>query len=206
VYRLLQRTVAPAIRVVWRVHVQGHERVPDGALVVAANHESLLDPFFLGASFERPLRFVAKEELWRFRPVGWALSACGAIPVSRGRGDRDAIAAGVRALARGDAVAIFPQGTALPYRHRPWLRGAARLALATGAPILPVALVNTERALRPAKPKLGLPRVRVLIGKPIEVDRSDATIAASKELTASVEQAIVFLRRPYGPPAHAWLD
>jgi 1-acyl-sn-glycerol-3-phosphate acyltransferase len=206
VYRLLQRTVAPAIRVVWRLQVHGRERVPGGALVVAANHESLLDPFFLGAAFERPLRFVAKEELWRFRPVGWVLSACGAISVSRGRGDRGAIAAGVRALASGDAIAIFPQGTALPFRHRPWLRGAARLALATGAPILPVALVNTEKALRPGKPKVGFPRVRVLIGEPIAVERADATIAASKDLMTLVEKAIGDLCRPYGPPAHAWRD
>jgi 1-acyl-sn-glycerol-3-phosphate acyltransferase len=206
VYRLLQLTVGPLVRLLWRLRVVGGERLPAGPVVLAANHESVLDPLVVGAAFERPLRFLAKEELWRSRLLGRLLDACGAIRVARGRGDREAVAAGVRALEARDVVAVFPQGTALPHRSRPWLRGAARLALTTGAPVLPVAIVNSERAIRPHRLKIGFPRIIVLVGEPIEVTRGKATVVAARELTERVEEAVEALRAPYPPPAHAWLD
>jgi 1-acyl-sn-glycerol-3-phosphate acyltransferase len=205
-YRFLQLSVGTLMRLVWRLRVDGADRMPAGGVVLVANHESVLDPLFLGAAFRRQLHFLTKEELWRSRLVGRILDICGAIKVARGRGDRDAVSAGVRTLAAGHVVAVFPQGTALPYRSRPWLRGAARLALATGAPLLPIAIVNSERALRPRRVKLGFPRVLVLVGQPIEVEPGKATVAAARELTARVEAAVEELRAPYGPPAHAWFD
>ena len=205
-YRFLQLTVGRLVRLVWRLRVDGAERLPVGAVVLASNHESVLDPFVLGAAFPRQLHYLAKEELWRIQPVGRLLDACGAIRVARGRGDREAVAAGIRALDAGQVVAVFPQGTALPYRSRPWLRGAARLAFATGAPVLPVAIVNSERAIRPHRVRIGFPRIRVLVGEPIEVEPGKATVAAARELTARVEAAVEELRAPYGEPEHAWID
>jgi 1-acyl-sn-glycerol-3-phosphate acyltransferase len=99
---------------------------------------------------------------------------------------------------------MFPQGTCLPYRRRPWMRGAARLALSTGTTIVPVCIVGSERALRPGKFKLGLPRIRVIVGEPIHVEQRRPTVAAAKELTTRIEQAIEEARAPYGPPEHAW--
>ena len=205
-YRFLQLTVGPAVRLLWRMRVEGAEHMPDGAVVLVSNHESVLDPFILGAAFPRRLRFLAKDELWRSRLVGRVLDLCGMIRVARGRGDRGAVAAGAQALAAGDVVAVFPQGTALPYRSRPWLRGAARLALTTGAPALPVAIVNSERAIRPRKLKLGFPRVLVLVGNPIAVELGKPTVAAARELTERFEAAVDELRAPYGEPAHVWFD
>jgi 1-acyl-sn-glycerol-3-phosphate acyltransferase len=86
------------------------------------------------------------------------------------------------------------------------MRGAARLALGTGSPLVPVALVGTEQALRPHRFKLGLPRIRVLVGRPFEVAGSRPTVAAARELTRRIEDAIADLRRPYGEPRHAWID
>jgi 1-acyl-sn-glycerol-3-phosphate acyltransferase len=206
VYRLLQLTVGPLVRLLWRLRVVGGERLPTGPVVLAANHESVLDPLVLGAAFRRPLRFLAKEELWRSRLLGRLLDACGAIRVARGRGDREAVGAGVRALQAGDVVAVFPQGTALPHRIRPWLRGAARLALTTGAPVLPVAIVNSERAIRPHRLKIGFPRIIVLVGEPIEITPGKPTVAAARELTQRIEAAVEALRAPYPPPGHTWLD
>jgi len=128
----------------------------------------------------------------------------GAFPVSRGLGDRGAVGHGADLLAAGEVLGIFPQGTCLPYRRRPWLRGAARLALSTGTPLVPVCLVGSEKALRPGKFKVGLPRISVLVCEPIVVAQSRPTVAAAKELTARVEAAIEAAREPYGPPAHAW--
>jgi 1-acyl-sn-glycerol-3-phosphate acyltransferase len=177
-------------RAVYRLEVRGVENVPpSGPLVVVANHLSLLDPFVLGFSVPRDLRYLAKRELWSVPMLPSALDGLGAIPVARGRGDRDAIVAAVSALGVGEAVAVFPEGGVR--RTGTWLRGAARMALATGAPVLPVRLVDTDRAL--GRWRLGAPRLAVLIGEPIAVSRSKATIAAARELTARMQQAVVAL-------------
>jgi 1-acyl-sn-glycerol-3-phosphate acyltransferase len=207
-YPLLgDRLIRPLTNVLYGVRIHGGERIPSrGGCILAANHDSLVDPFVLGVATHRPVRFMAKAELWNNAVVGWMMDGLGAFPVRRAAGDRDAAARGVELLEAGEVIGIFPQGTALPYRRKPYGRGAARLALATGAPIVPVALLHTERALRPGRPKLGLPRVHVLVAPPIAVDPAPATVARARGLTRRLEDAIAELRRPYGPPAHAWLD
>ena len=191
-YRLVRAVVAPGIRLVWGARAEG-ERLPSGPLVVVSNHDSLADAFFLGTALTRTLRFVAKEELWANRVVGAVLDALGGIPVRRGRGDLDAMAAAVAALGLGDAVALFPQGTVLGSGERPWHRGAARLALATGAPIVPVRIVDADRALRPGARLPRRARVRIVVGEPIRVEPAKPTIAAARDLTERVRRAIVRL-------------
>jgi 1-acyl-sn-glycerol-3-phosphate acyltransferase len=206
-YEALQATLVPAITYVWRLQVRGAEHVPAaGPGIVVANHESMTDPFFLGSAVPRQLHFLAKEELWRHAPVGAVLDALGAIRVGRGRGDHGALAAAEEHLAAGELVVLFPQGTTIPRGERPWLRGAARLALRTGAPILPVALVHTEKVLRPVRPRVGLPSVIVLVGEPIGVAPGAATIRAARELTAAARAAVEDLRATFDPPAHVRLD
>ena len=188
-YGAVRAVLAPAIRAVWSARAEG-PALPPGPLLVVSNHDSLADPFLLGSAVDRPLRFLAKQELWANRIVGRVLDALGGIPVRRGRGDLDALAAAADALRAGAAVAIFPQGTVLGGEGRAWHRGAARLALATGAPIVPVRIVGADRALQPGKriPRRG--RVRVVVGEPIRVEPAPATIAAARELTARVRAAI----------------
>src|ERR1700753_2594134 len=110
---------------------------------------------------------MAKAELWGYPGLRQMMEWFGTFPVERGTGDRQAVGRAAGLLAEGQVLAMFPQGTCLPYRHRPWHRGAAKLALASGAPVVPVAIVGSERALRPAKPKLGLPRIRIHVGEAI---------------------------------------
>ena len=69
---------------------------------------------------------------------------------------------------------------------------------------MPVCIVGSEKALRPGKPKIGLPRITLLVGEPIAVAAGKPTIAAARDLTARIEQAIEGSRLPFGPPAHAW--
>ena len=188
-YGVLRAVLGPPIRAVWGARAEG-ARLPPGPMVVVSNHDSLGDPFFLGIAVDRPLRFLAKQELWANRIVGRVLDGLGGIPVRRGRGDLDAMAAASEALRMGAVVALFPQGTVLGGDRRAWHRGAARLALATGAPIVPVRIVGADRALRPGTRTPRRARVRVVVGEPIRVEPAPATIAAAKELTARVRTAI----------------
>ena len=189
-YLLVRTIFAPVLRAVWRLRVEGAGNIPDGPAIVVANHDSLSDPFFLGAAVERPLRFLAKSELWSNRLVGRLLDALGGIPVERRRGDVAAVAALAAALERGDAVGIFPQGTVLGGDDRPWQRGAARLALTTGAPLVPAAIVGARDVLRPGSRLPRLARVRVVVGRPIAVEAVQPTIPATRDLTARLRRAV----------------
>ncbi|HUK45630.1 MAG TPA: lysophospholipid acyltransferase family protein [Gaiellaceae bacterium] len=189
----------------YRVEIRNPERIPEtGPVILVANHESLIDPWLLGLATLRPVRYMAKAELWRTPLLRQLMRLFGTFPIERGAGDRSAVGRAADLLEDGEVLGIFPQGTCLPYRDRPWLRGAARLALSTGTAIVPVCIVGSEKALRPGKVKLGLPRIKVLVGEPVEVERARPTVAAARALTATIEQAIEDARAPYGPPAHAW--
>lgn len=207
-YRVLgYAVVKPLLTLLLRPQINGRGRIPiRGGCIVVANHESPIDPFVLGLACHRTIRFLAKRELFGSRIVRFFLWAFGTIPIERGGGDHRALSAARDLVERGALVGLFPQGTCLPYRHRPFKRGAARLALETGAPVVPVALVNTEKVLPPKRRKVGLTRVRILIGEPIRVARSEVTREAADRLTRQIEQAIADLRSPYGEPAHVWLD
>jgi 1-acyl-sn-glycerol-3-phosphate acyltransferase len=173
-------------------------------VILVANHDSMLDPWILGLATPRPIRYMAKAELWRYPGLRTIMEWFGTFPVDRGIGDRAAVGRAAGLLAEGQVLGMFPQGTCLPYRNRPWLRGAARLSLSTGTTIVPVCLVGGEKALRPGRFKLGLPQIRVIVGEPVEVETGHPSIAAAKALTARLEAAIEDARKPYGPPAHAW--
>jgi 1-acyl-sn-glycerol-3-phosphate acyltransferase len=200
VYRVIALFRRPLTRL-YRIRPDGWERIPTtGPAVLAANHESVLDPFVLPIATRRFVHYMAKAELFGYPVVRQLMLSAGTFPVSRGTGDEKAIARGVELLRRGELVVVFPQGTCLPFRERTWRRGAARLALEAGAPLVPICLVGSERAVRPHRVKLGLPRIRILVGEPIPPEGTAA------ELTGRLEAAVEELRRPYGPPAHVWID
>jgi 1-acyl-sn-glycerol-3-phosphate acyltransferase len=186
-YAVYERLLGPVVETLYRVEVRGVEHVPlAGPLVVAANHESVLDPFVLGYAVPRPIRFLAKAELWSLPLVGTLLEAGGVIPIRRGRSDVAAIGAAVEALGAGEVVGIFPSGRVRS--NGPWLRGAARMALVTGAAVLPVRLVDTAKALAPGV--VGFPRVAALIGEPLGVEQAKPTIARARELTHALKAAV----------------
>lgn len=186
-YRVLERANFRGIaRRLYRVTVTGSERVPaaSGAILVA-NHESMFDPWLLALATPRPVRYMAKSELWKIPLVGRALDAFGTFPVERGTGDGAAMSRAATLLHEGEVIGIFPQGTSKQLPSRPFHRGAARLALATGAPIVPVRLVGTRGVWRPGRRPTG-----VHVGEPIVVERAKPTVAAARALTARVEEAL----------------
>jgi len=202
-----QWLIRPLLLALYRAEVAGIERIPaTGPAILAANHESVVDPFVLGLTTPRTIRYMAKSELFESAMGRLFMHGFGTFPVERGRGDRKSMARARALLDQGELVGMFPQGTVVPSRSRPFRRGAARLALETGVPIVPVCLVGTERVWRPYDFKLGLAKVRVLVASPIAVAPRKPTIVASNALIAQVEAAVLELRRPYGEPAHAWIE
>jgi 1-acyl-sn-glycerol-3-phosphate acyltransferase len=186
-YRFLERMNFRGIaRRLYRVTITGAERIPArDAVILVANHESMFDPWLLALATPRPVRYMAKSELWRIPLVGRALDAFGTFPVERGTGDGTAMSRAASLLHEGEVIGIFPQGTSKQLPERPFHRGAARLALATGAPLVPVRLVGTRGFLRP-----GRRPTQVHVGEPIVVQQAKPTVAAARALTAQVEQAL----------------
>jgi 1-acyl-sn-glycerol-3-phosphate acyltransferase len=186
-YEAYRRSLTPVVRALYRLEVRGLEHVPaDGPLVVVGNHESILDPFIVAAAISRPIRYLAKSELWSVPGLPWWLASVEAIPVERGKSDIAAIASAIAALEEGEVVGLFPEGGVM--REGPWLRGAARMALATGAPILPVRLLETRRAL--GSRSFGFPRLAALIGEPIAVPCTTPTPERARELTDQVQATV----------------
>ena len=171
----------------YRVEVRGADHVPPaGPCLLVANHDSLIDPWILCLATPRRVRFMAKAELWRYPGIRWAMDAYGTFPVERGNGDTGAMSRAGELLEAGEVLGMFPRGTSKPTGNQVWHRGAARLALAHGVPLVPIRLVAT-RQLLPRQP------IRVLVGEAIEVARERPTIAAAKALTARAEAAVTAL-------------
>ncbi len=149
--------------------VTGRENVPTvGAVIVVANHASALDPLALGAGCPRPLRFMAKAELFDNPILALILRGLRAFPVKRGQVDREAYRASMEALGAGEALGIFPEGTRsrtgeLQAAHP----GAARFSMKTGAPIVPAAVVGTFAGHREGVNRFREAKVRVVFGAPI---------------------------------------
>jgi putative phosphoserine phosphatase/1-acylglycerol-3-phosphate O-acyltransferase len=154
VQKLLMLAVRPELFPYLRLTIEGAEHLPEsGPAIVAANHRSYFDPLALGFAFAkrgRPVRFLAKRELFDAPVVGPSVRAMGGIPVDRASGSDDPLRAAVAALAAGELVAILPQGTIPrgPAFFSPELEGrwgVARLAAQAKVPVVPVGLWGTER-------------------------------------------------------------
>jgi 1-acyl-sn-glycerol-3-phosphate acyltransferase len=179
-YWAIRGILVPAFLLYFRMQRIGREHLPrSGPLLLASNHRSFLDPFVIGMLVRRPVYYMAKRELFEKRWQAWLLNSLGAFPVDRGAGDGAAMDTARAILERGDCVVVFPEGT----RVRPGplgepRRGVGRLALETGAPVAPVAVIGTEDVrrgwrIRPRK-------VRIRVGRPLlfpTVERCSPSLA-----------------------------
>ncbi len=204
-YWTLKVTLTPALRLGFRLRVEGRDNVPRrGPVILAANHRSFLDSLFLPLAIGwRRMTFVAKAEYFERRRTAWFFRGVGQIPIQRSGGAASdaALSAATAVLHRGEAFGIYPEGTRTRdgFTHRGHT-GVARLALATGAPIIPVGLVGTDEA-QPTDAKLPrlLQPVAIQFGTPIHPDRygDDADGMALRALTDEVMFDIVQLCGTY---------
>ncbi len=129
-------------------------------LIVCANHPGLKDPIYIAESMNRKLTFMAKKELFKNKLFGKLLLSLGAFPVDRGANDITAVKTAIKLLRGGHALLMFPQGTrSKKDDNTPGKQGAVRLALLTGAKILPVGLSDNNRIFK---------KVHIKIGEPID--------------------------------------
>ena len=186
-YWTLRALFVPLFLVYFRMQRVGREHLPrTGPLLLASNHRSFLDPFVIGTLVRRPVYYMAKRELFEKRWQAWALNALGAFPIDRGAADGDAMATAREILARGDCVVVFPEGTRVRGAGlaEP-RRGIGRLALETGAPVAPVAVIGSDAVrrgwrIRPRK-------VRIRVGRPL---RFPTVESCSPALAAGVTERI----------------
>src|SRR3954452_5092056 len=151
------------------MRIDGAEHIPrEGPAVIAPNHKSFYDSFFLALATPRPMWFMAKNELiepW----YGAYLARLGAFPVRRGESDEDALETAREVLRSGGLLALFPEGTRVrdPDRLGHPKRGAGRLALESGAPLVPAAITGSDHLFAGPLPKPK--RVQVAFADPIPV-------------------------------------
>lgn len=175
-------------RRVFRMTITGREHFPrTGAVLLASNHRSNLDPFFLGVAAPRQIHFMAKAELWKVGVLGKAIDALGAFPVNRGEADRAAVKRALEILEAGAVVGLFPEGHRQRHGGLGTINpGVSLFSLRKGVVTLPAVIQGSERILRGKR--LRLPRVSVTFGPPLELPaegtpRSERARLVSERLT-----------------------
>ncbi|MFI5101136.1 MAG: lysophospholipid acyltransferase family protein [Actinomycetes bacterium] len=177
---LRQVLVGPLLRLFFRPWVEGLENVPDeGPVILASNHLSFSDSIFLPLVVPRHITFLAKSDYFTGKGLKGRLTAfffkhIGQVPIDRsgGSASQAAIDTGLRVLNEGSLLGIYPEGTRSPdgqlYRGR---TGVARMALESGARVIPVAMIDTDKIQPPGRIRPKIMRVGIKIGRPLDFSR-----------------------------------
>lgn len=191
--------VGPFLHTFYRPWTVGVENIPEsGPVIIASNHLSFIDSIFLPFVFDRHIVFLAKQEYFTGRGIKGALnrfffSGVGQVPIDRsgGKASEAALQAGMKVLAQGRQLGIYPEGTRSPdgrlYRGR---TGIARLVLESGVPVLPVVLIDTDKVLPEGSYRPRLYKVGVVIGEPMDFSRFSG-MASDRFVLRSVTDEIM---------------
>ncbi len=217
-FRVVAWVVIALVRLLrWRVHTIGLDNVPDDrGAVITWNHHSYVD-FLVTAwdiyrRLDRPVRFLAKREVWESPWLGWVPRFAQAIPVDRGsmRGRRGALREAITALEDGHLVMVAPEGTISPsFELMRFASGPARMAAAAGVPLVPSVSWGSHRATSAGhlgvREAVGIPVV-VRFGEPLEPTGGDDARAVTGKLRAVMDRMLDEVQRTYpdGTPPGAW--
>jgi len=200
-YWVLKALLSPIFRTCWKVQVVGRENVPSaGPVILAPNHTSFCDSFFLPLVVRRRVTFVAKAEYFDSWKTAWFFRSAGQIPMRRegGSASERALAAARDVLKGGGVLGIYPEGTRSPdgrlYRGH---TGVARLALQCGAPIIPVGITGTTD-VQPIGSKMMRPFKRVVInfGAPLDLaEHGEETVGDPLVLRRVSDELMFEIRR-----------
>lgn len=172
--------LGPFLKAVFRPWVSGSENLPKtGAVIVASNHLSFVDSIFLPLMLDRRVVFLAKSEYFTGKGIkGWLTKmffiGTGQLPMDRsgGKASEASLNTGMQVLARGDVLGIYPEGTRSPdaklYRGR---TGVARMILEAGVPVVPCAMIDTEKVMPLGRTMPHIRRVGIIVGKPLDFSR-----------------------------------
>lgn len=172
VFRVLRAVIEGLARVVWRLEVEGRDRLPAaGPFVVAPVHRSYVDFAVAGAAVPRVVRFMAKDSIWKYSLPGRFFDAMGAFPVQRDQADRNALRRCEEAIAAGDPVVMFPEGRRRSGDVVEVIQdGPAWVACRNRIPVVPVGIGGSDRAMPMGAKMIRPAKVRVVIGEPIYPD------------------------------------
>jgi len=171
-YSIVRGLVVGICRSYLRLRVVGSENVPrEGSFVFAPTHRSAIDIPVASAATRRRMRFMGKDSIWKYKPIGKIMTGLGAFPVTRGSADLEALKRCIAIVQSGEPLVMFPEGT----RHygpevQPLFDGAAYIALKTGVPIVPAAIAGTEDVMRSGSKAIRFKKCRMVIGEPIAAD------------------------------------
>jgi 1-acyl-sn-glycerol-3-phosphate acyltransferase len=171
IYEVVRILTGANALITFRARGYGSENVPNGPVIFAPNHASFMDHFFTGAFVRRHVQFMAKSQLFGPGPLSWVLSHGGVFPVRRGYADEEGFITAYAVLGRGGAVGMYCEGG----RSRTGAIGATaragigRLAVESGAPVVPVAILGSHQVRNWRR--LRFPKVRVSYGTPIRFER-----------------------------------
>ena len=199
--------IGPLLKTIYRPWVEGSENIPaTGPVILVGNHLSVIDSFFMPVMVDRRVYFLAKSDYFTGKGLkGWLVKnfmlGVGQLPIDRsgGKASEASLTTGLSVLDRGDVLGIYPEGTRSPdanlYRGR---TGVARLVLESGATVVPVVMIDTEKAM-PIGVKI--PRIRrigTVIGKPLDFSRFNGMSADRFVLRSVTDEIMVEIQKLSG--------
>jgi len=199
-YALLKAILLPLLSLIFRPKVEGLSHVPtNGPAIIASNHLSFSDSIFMPLVIPRRVTFLAKSEYFtgkgiKGRATAATFRALGQVPVDRsgGRSSEAALETGLRILREGKLLGIYPEGTRSPdgrlYRGR---TGIARMALESGVPVIPVAMIDTDKIQPPGKKLPKIMQVGIRFGAPLDFSRYEG-MSGDRFILRSVTDEIMY--------------
>lgn len=182
-YKVFRAGFRVIFKTVFRWEIHGLANIPaEGPTILCSNHISNWDPPLIGSPLDRPVHYMAKEELFKVPVVGWLIRQFGAFPVKRGGVSKESIRLSIGLLRSGKVMGVFPEGTRKNAGGE-GKKGAAMLALRSGAAVIPVAIVGDYKPFR---------KIRVFYGSP--VDLSEFEGGGAETLEAATDKIMTTIR------------